>query len=146
MGNRKQTNQRRQQQARRNTFLYAATAVFLIAAGIVLFARRANASVHPVPRANAEQLATESPDDFADADSKEAYTMAARIKNVIDGLFCYCYCKGAGHYSLLDCFRDEHGSGCDICKGEVRLAYKMAQEGASLQQIRTAIDAQFGSK
>lgn len=146
MGSRKPTNARRPQRGRSHALLYSAAALFLIVAGLVLFARRANASVHPKPRADAEQMATMDPNDFSDADTKEAYTMAAKIKKVLDGLFCYCYCKGGGHYSLLDCFKDEHGAGCDICKGEARLAYKLAQEGASLQQIRAAIDAQFGTQ
>lgn len=132
--------------SRRNIWLYMVAGIFLIAAGTMLAVRNANATVHPKPRAEAAQLQTESPDDFTDAETRESYRMAAEVKEILDGLFCYCYCKGGGHYSLLDCFRDEHGAGCDICKGEARLAYKMAQEGKTLEQIRIAIDQQFGEQ
>jgi hypothetical protein len=141
------TRKAKQQKAtRRSALLYGVTAVLLVAAGLVVFARRANANVHPKPRPAAMQMMTEDPDRFGnDPDTREVYKMAAQIKSTLDGIFCYCYCKGAGHYSLLDCFRDDHGAGCDICKGEARLAYQMKQQGATLQQIRAAIDAQFGS-
>ncbi len=136
---------RTQKATRQNAALYTIAVLLLIVTGAVLFARRAHASVHPSPRADAAQMLTANPDDFADADSKEAYQLAAQIKSTLDGLFCYCYCKGGGHYSLLDCFKDDHGAGCDICKGEARLAYQMLQQGATLQEIRAAIDAQFSS-
>jgi hypothetical protein len=69
--------------------------------------------------------------------------MAAQVKSTLDGLFCYCHCKGAGHYSLLDCFRDEHGAGCDICLESARVAYRMALEGRSLTEIRQTIDQMY---
>lgn len=144
MSQRTKQNARQQQSARRNAILYSVAAICLVLTGLVLFARRAHASVHPTPRTEAAQMMTKNPADFADAENREAYRLAAEVKSTLDGLFCYCYCKGGGHYSLLDCFKDDHGAGCDICKGEARLAYQMAQQGATLAQIRAAIDAQFG--
>ncbi|HEX6559932.1 MAG TPA: CYCXC family (seleno)protein [Longimicrobiales bacterium] len=132
------------QRRRRDAMLYAAAAICVMVAALVIFARRANATEHPAPRAEAGQMMTKNADDFADPDTREVYKLAAQVKSTLDGLFCYCYCKGAGHYSLLDCFKDEHGAGCDICKQEARLAYQMTQQGATLAQIRAAIDAQFG--
>jgi len=145
MSSRARANTRNQRAGRRDAALYTLAAVLLIVVGVVLFARRASASGHPQPRANAEQMQTESPDRYgAYPEAKEVYRMAAHIKSTLDGLFCYCYCKGGGHYSLLDCFKDDHGAGCDMCLGEARLAYDMIQKGATLQEIRAAIDAQFG--
>ena len=140
---RKQTNGKKNGAA----LLYGAAAVMLIAAALVLFSRRADANEHPKPRATAAEMATMNPDDFGEyVEVKETYKMAAQIKTTLDGLYCYCHCKGGGHYSLLDCFRDEHGAGCDICLGEAHLAYRMIQEGKTLQEIRLAIDAQFGQQ
>ena len=147
MSKRKQMNAQAQKTARRNTLLYGFAGVMLLVAALILFARtnNANAHEHPAPRAQAEQMQTESPDRYGDyPEAKEVYKLAASIKSTLDGLFCYCYCNGGGHYSLLDCFKDDHGAGCDICLGEAKLAYNMVQQGASLEQIRAAIDAQFG--
>jgi hypothetical protein len=145
MSSRAKANARNKKSGRRDAVLYTLAAVLLIVAGVVLFARRASASEHPKPRANAEHMHTESPDRYgAYPEAKEVYGMSAHIKSTLDGLFCYCYCKGGGHYSLLDCFKDDHGAGCDVCLGEARLAYDMIQKGATLAEIRAAIDAQFG--
>lgn len=131
---------------RQNAVLYGIAGLLFVLAGLVMFSRRADAHEHPKPREQAEQMMTESPDRYgAYPEAKEAYRMAAHIKSTLDGLFCYCYCKGAGHYSLLDCFKDDHGAGCDVCIGEAKLAYQMVQQGKSLEEIRAAVDAQFGS-
>lgn len=143
----KRSNQNaRKPSGRQNAVLYGIAGLLFVLAGLVMFSRRADAHEHPKPRAEAEQMMTESPDRYgAYPEAKEAYRMAAHIKSTLDGLFCYCYCKGAGHYSLLDCFKDDHGAGCDICIGEAKLAYQMVQQGKSLEEIRAAVDAQFGS-
>ena len=110
---------------------------------IVLNVRRAEAR-HPEPRATAENIRLDSADRYHDAHVASTYRKAGKIKQIVDGLFCYCFCKGGGHYSLLDCFRDEHGSTCDICMGEADLAYEMNQKGATLEEIRAEVDRQFG--
>ena len=147
MSKRSQKNTRAQQVSRRNTMLYGFAGLMLLLAGAILFARTNSASAHehPAPRAEAEQIRTESPDRYGDyPEAKEVYKLAAHVKSTLDGLFCYCYCKGGGHYSLLDCFKDDHGAGCDVCLGEAKLAYQMVQQGATLEDIRKAVDQQFG--
>lgn len=132
------------QRARTNSLLYGLTGLFLLIAAIVTLATRADGGAHPQPRSEADQLVTASPHLFnAYPEIKETYTMAAQVKSTLDGLFCYCHCKGAGHYSLLDCFRDEHGAGCDICLESARVAHRMANEGRSLDEIRQTIDQMF---
>ena len=144
MSNRRKTNEAARKRTRSNALLYGLSGLFLLIAGIVTMATRAQAGVHPEPRAEAEQLATASPELFsAYPEVKETYQMAAQVKSTLDGLFCYCHCKGAGHYSLLDCFRDEHGAGCDICLESARVAYRMAQEGRSIMEIRQTIDQMY---
>lgn len=73
-----------------------------------------------------------------------AYEYAAKIPKVIDSLFCYCYCKkNHGHKTLLTCFTNEHGSKCDVCIGEVLLAYELYQDGKTIDEIVAAVDKKF---
>jgi hypothetical protein len=76
----------------------------------------------------------------------EAYAAARAAPGVLDGVYCHCDCsKHAGHRSLLTCFESDHGAYCDICMGEAVLAAQLAARGTSLQEIRAAIDARFGT-
>lgn len=76
----------------------------------------------------------------------EAYTAARSGPAVLDGLYCHCHCReNARHRSLLTCFESEHGAYCDICMGEAVLATRLSAQGNSLEQIRRAIDARFGT-
>jgi len=69
------------------------------------------------------------------------YALVAEIPHVIDGIYCYCACsEHSGHYSLLDCYRDDHAARCDVCLSEADMAHRMHQDGKSLDEIRTAID------
>jgi hypothetical protein len=117
------------------------------AAGYSLLAPTANATEHPTPRPGITAAAVQPPGRYADDPRiAQVYAEVAQIAAVADGLYCHCDCsKHSGHRSLLTCFEDDHGSGCDICLGEAHLAYTMTQQGASLEQIRTAIDQQFGA-
>ena len=107
----------------------------------------AHASSHPAPRpgiTNAKVL----PVSFVPRTpgAAEAYAAARDAAATLDGVYCHCDCsKHAGHRSLLTCFEGEHGAYCDVCMGEAMVAHGMAQQGKSLEEIRTAIDRQFGS-
>ena len=48
-------------------------------------------------------------------------------------------------YSLLSCF-EEAGMArrCEGCKSQVRLIHRLYREGKSLDEIRAAIDEEFG--
>lgn len=71
----------------------------------------------------------------------EVYSLVAEVPGVIDGIYCYCNCaEHSGHYSLLDCYKDSHAARCDVCLSEASMAYRMHQDGKSLDDIRTAID------
>lgn len=124
-------------------------ALLLMLVGVVvwrLLAPTAAPAAHPDPRADVTAVDVVAPARYAtDPQIARVYAMAARIPNVLDGLYCYCECaRHSDHRSLLTCFESDHGSKCDICLGEAALAFRMAQEGASLEQIRAAIDARFG--
>jgi hypothetical protein len=145
MGTRRKLNERQQKRARTHAILYGLSGLFLLLAAVLIVNKRADAVVHPTPRPEARQIMLQNPERYADLpDVAETYKLAADVRSTLDGLFCYCYCKGGGHYSLLDCFRDDHGAGCDICLESVRIAHRMNQEGKSLDQIRAQLDLQFG--
>ncbi|MCC7201257.1 MAG: hypothetical protein IT393_01130 [Nitrospirae bacterium] len=75
---------------------------------------------------------------------REAYAAAAEIPEVLDQLYCYCYCaEEHGHRSLRTCFTDGHGSGCDICMMEAIRAKELHDKGHSIKDIRAAIDSEF---
>ncbi|HJS44117.1 MAG TPA: CYCXC family (seleno)protein [Gemmatimonadales bacterium] len=106
-----------------------------------------HSSTHPDPRAGvtAQQVL---PNAFVPRTpgSTEAYAAARQAPATLDGVYCYCDCsKHAGHRSLLTCFETNHGAYCDVCMAEAVLAVRMSGQGQSLEEIRAAIDRQFGS-
>ncbi|HEX5870777.1 MAG TPA: CYCXC family (seleno)protein [Longimicrobium sp.] len=99
---------------------------------------------HPQPRPGITAERVLSPDSVREQ-SREVYTMAARIPSVLDGLYCHCDChERDGKRSLLECFEDEMGSTCGICSGAAQMAFELHEQGKSLRQIRKAIDARYG--
>jgi hypothetical protein len=68
------------------------------------------------------------------------------IPHVADGIGCHCGCGAMPDMrSLLSCYE---GVGmaqfCVICEGEGRIAVRMAAEGATLDEIRQAVDRRYG--
>ena len=65
---------------------------------------------------------------------------------VVDGIYCHCGCAELdGSYSLLSCYE---GGGmaqaCQVCQGEGRMVYELHKKGKKLDDIRAAIDRNFG--
>jgi hypothetical protein len=99
---------------------------------------------HPQPRTGVTAADVLAASTFAQPDIAETYTMAREIPHVLDGLYCHCECsRHSGHRSLLSCFESEHGSDCEVCMNEARLAHRMHKQGKTLGEIRTQIDAAF---
>jgi len=122
-----------------------AAAVALVA--VLMVARPAAAGAHPDPRPGitAERVLTDAAIPHTPG-AAEAYVAARAAAGTLDGVYCHCDCsKHSGHRSLLTCFESEHGAYCDICMGEAMMAAQMASRGTSLQEIRAAIDARFGT-
>ena len=84
---------------------------------------------------------TAAPDQFKEPVVREAYAVALRMPDVVAQQPCYCWCRGIGHRSLLDCYRTRHAATCDICVKEALLAGRMHNTGKTAQEIRTAIIA-----
>lgn len=101
----------------------------------------------PVPPFHAappkgELPATLDPDQFTDPETRNIYALAAKVKAILYQEPCYCGCdKEAGHKSLLDCYRDLHGSGCELCKKEAVFSATETQKGKTPAQIRKEIIA-----
>jgi hypothetical protein len=108
---------------------------------------RTGPAEHPEPRLEANASLVVSPGRYVGYPRiAEVYRQVAEIPQVIDGLYCYCDCKyHSDHHSLFDCFRDDHGAGCDICLTQAALAHRMTLEGRTLQEIRDTQDRLYGS-
>ncbi|NNF28304.1 MAG: hypothetical protein HKN73_13860 [Gemmatimonadetes bacterium] len=76
----------------------------------------------------------------------ELFDGIREIPHIADGLGCHCGCGFIeGMRSLLSCYEGVGmAQGCHICEGEGRLAVRLAREGASLTEIREAIDRAYG--
>jgi hypothetical protein len=110
-----------------------------LATAFALYQIRASAAANTV----AVRL-TLDPAQF-EGDTKQAYIVAEQHPELLAQLDCYCGCEEhEGHKNLLDCFRTNHGAGCDICVGEAVTAGKMFAEGTPVDQIRQALRARYG--
>jgi hypothetical protein len=120
----------------------------MAAAGYSAFAPSAHAVVHPHPRADVGPERIQPPERYAsDPRIAQIYEEVSRIPRVIDGIYCYCHCsRHSQHYSLLSCFEDDHGANCDVCLNQAHLAYLLTRQGRSLDEIRLAMDQQYGPR
>ena len=125
-------------------WLIAGAAVIAIVA-IVVATGNAGAGHHPTPRAGVTGAKVLPASMFGEDERLvRAYTAARTMPGVFDGLYCYCHCKeDMGHVSLLTCYESEHAASCDICLAEAAMAAQMHGQGATLEEIRHAIDARF---
>jgi hypothetical protein len=89
------------------------------------------------------------------ADWQAAYAYALARPDVLQWLPCHCGCAAMDHRSNLDCFfkrrevpgsfvYEEHASYCDICVKTANLAQQMLHDGATMIQVRAAVDTRFG--
>jgi len=86
---------------------------------------------------------TLDPNQF-DGPAKQAYQVAEKNPGLLAQLHCYCGCdREYGHQNLLDCYRSDHGSKCEICIGEALMAQQMSDQGSPVDQIRDAIRRRY---
>jgi hypothetical protein len=93
----------------------------------------------------AKLVHTMDPNYFSkDPKARAAYQVAKDMPEVLAELPCFCGCMTAmGHESNLFCFRDEHGSGCNICEDIALEARDMHDKGLSIDRIKQAIREHF---
>ena len=85
-----------------------------------------------------------------------AYQFAAEHPEILSYIPCFCGCERAGHQGNTDCFVrsravngdvlewDEHGLDCAVCLDVATRSRQMYSSGASVRDIRAAIDKEFG--
>jgi hypothetical protein len=127
---------------------WAIAAASVVAIGaLLLVASPGGGRGHPDPRPGVTGERVLSAASFAGYDRVvRSYEAARQYPEILDGLYCYCDCRHHfGHRSLLTCFESEHGASCDVCLDESWMAVEMHRQGKSLEEIRRAVDARFGS-
>lgn len=91
-----------------------------------------------------------NPDQFKDPEIREMYKTAFLLRRVLLQLPCHCAChERAGHKSLYACYVAAVGDACysaecEVCLDEAKIAAAMNKQGASVEDIRGALAAQFG--
>jgi hypothetical protein len=104
--------------------------------------------VHPTPRKGITGAKVAAADMLRSSPHLlELFDGVRAIPHVADGIRCHCGCADLdGHYSLLTCYEGEDAMAkiCPICQGMGRVAVRMAKAGRSLDDIRAAVDAQYG--
>ena len=87
-------------------------------------------------------------------DLRGPYSYAARHKEVLQHVPCYCGCVREGHRSNLNCFMNgfrpngtpiwtDHSFSCEMCVHIAREAMLMSSQGISLQRVREEIDRRY---
>ena len=85
-----------------------------------------------------------NPSQFSDEKTRAAYQTAKDIPDVLEQLPCFCGCmKEYGHKNNLFCFKDQHGSACEICQDIALDARKMHDEGMPISKIQENIKAKY---
>jgi hypothetical protein len=75
----------------------------------------------------------------------EAYDAARTHPEIFDGIYCACRCdKSMNHRSLLSCFESGQAIGCLACREQAEFVARHAREGKTLEEIRLAVDKEFG--
>jgi Protein of unknown function with PCYCGC motif len=136
--------------SRRNALHAAGTIVtaLVVAPRVLLAQRTSTKPVHPTPRPGVTGAKVATAAMLSNSPRLvELFEAVRAIPQVVDGIRCHCGCADMdGHYSLLTCYEgaDAMAKICPICQGMGRVAVRMSKAGRSLNDIREAVDAQFG--
>jgi hypothetical protein len=88
---------------------------------------------------------------------RAAYLFAAEHPEILSYVPCFCGCERAGHKGNEDCFVarrndagdvvewEPHGLDCAVCLDVARDAQQMFSSGASVRDIRSAIEKKWAS-
>ena len=109
-------------------------------------ARRLVKGPHPTPRPGITSAKVLTADALKEnPKAAPVFDMVRKIPEIADGIRCQCGCAELPEfYSLLSCYEaDGMAQHCVICQGEAKLAFRMHEQGKSLDQIRAAIDDKF---
>jgi len=102
---------------------------------------------HPKPRPGITAAKLMTAEQLAGRKAADAFEGVRAIPEIADGIRCHCGCAELpDYYSLLTCYEGPKAMAlsCPICQGEGRMAARMHKEGATLDEIREALDAKYG--
>jgi hypothetical protein len=97
------------------------------------------------PHARTPRPATLDPASFRDPETRKAYQVARDKPALLEKMACYCGCMGSveNHTSNLDCFVDNHGQGCALCRRIALEASEMHDRGVPVDKIKNEIDNRY---
>ena len=87
-----------------------------------------------------------------------AYRFAAEHPEILTYIPCFCGCERMGHHGNEDCFVkaraangdvvqwEDHGMECNVCLDVATQAMQMHASGASVRDIRAAVEAKWTPK
>jgi hypothetical protein len=133
--------------SRRQFLVHVAAQASALVTAMLLPRRAAASPVHPTPRPGITGEKVLSGEPLAKVPQLVALFDGIRaIPGVADGIRCNCGCASLpGFYSLLSCYEgDGMARICPICQGQGRVTVRLHKEGRTLDEIRAAIDAQYG--
>ena len=107
--------------------------------------RRGRGFKHPDPRPGITSANVLAEEKLAGKRKKvkDAFAAVRKRPEIFDGVLCPCHCEGQ-HRSLLVCFETDQPTGCLGCQEAALFVEKHASAGESLEQIRKAMDEEWG--
>ena len=105
--------------------------------------RGASAVMIPTPRV--PRRATLDPAQFTEPSTRLAYQIARDKPQLLEKMACYCGCMKSveNHTSDLECFADNHGVGCALCRRIAIDADELQEKGMPVEAIKREIDARY---
>ena len=90
---------------------------------------------------------TLEPASFKEPEVQQAYQAARDVPDVLEHMPCYCGCfANSGHRNNLDCFKDNHGVTCALCRTIAIESKAMNQQGLPVEQINIAINEKYAPR
>jgi len=124
--------------------LWLTVAAVVILAGITWVSLRGTSEPSDDSALNVTSDGVLSPALFADQKARAGYQTAKDIPEILEQLPCFCGCMmNMGHKNNLFCFKDQHGSACEICQDIALDARKMHDEGLPIARIQENIRAKY---
>jgi hypothetical protein len=128
---------------------FCSLAAFALIPRRVLPAARRPHGPHPEPRPGITAEKVPAVADLSHKGAGRAFDQVRQIPHIVDGIRCHCGCaENPDFYSLLSCFEGQNAMAqhCAICQSQGRLAFRLSREGKSLDEIRAAIDLEYGEE
>ena len=115
---------------------------------LLLMAVAALAAPQPhilTPHARKPRKETLDPAQFQNPEVRKAYQVARDKPALLEKMACYCGCMGSveDHASNQECFTDNHGQGCAICRRIALEASEMDEQKMPADKIKREIDNRY---